>query len=171
MQKNFGIPWGISEAAFNLKDFNNNYQYKSFGVPWLGLKRGLEDDMVVSPYSVFLSLNYVPNEAIDNLRRLEKKEMYDKYGFYESIDYTIPRLKHGKKYETVKTYMAHHQALSLLAINNFINKNVLVKRFMNNPEIEAVDILLQERIPEKAIITKEKKEKIQKVKHFFHLIR
>ena len=164
MQKNFGIPWGISEAAFNLKDFNNNYQYKSFGVPWLGLKRGLEDDMVVSPYSVFLSLNYVPNEAIDNLRRLEKEEMYDKYGFYESIDYTIPRLKHGKKYETVKTYMAHHQALSLLAINNFINKNVLVKRFMKNPEIEAVDILLQERIPEKAIITKEKKEKIQKVK-------
>ena len=164
MQKNFGIPWGISEAAFNLKDFNNNYQYKSFGVPWLGLKRGLEEDMVVSPYSVFLSLNYVPNEAIDNLRRLEKEEMYDKYGFYESIDYTIPRLKYGKKYETVRTYMAHHQALSLLAINNFINKNVLVKRFMNNPEIEAVDILLQERIPEKAIITKEKKEKIQKAK-------
>lgn len=164
MQKNFGIPWGISEAAFNLKDFNNNYQYKSFGVPWLGLKRGLEDDMVVSPYSVFLSLNYVPNEAIDNLRKLEKEEMYDKYGFYESIDYTIPRLKYGKRYETVKTYMAHHQALSLLAINNFINRNILVKRFMNNPEIEAVDILLQERTPEKAIITKEKKEKIQKVK-------
>jgi cellobiose phosphorylase len=164
MQKNFGIPWGISEAAFNLKDFNNNYQYKSFGVPWLGLKRGLEDDMVVSPYSVFLSLNYVPNKAIDNLRRLEKEEMYDKYGFYESIDYTIPRLKYGKRYETVKTYMAHHQALSLLAINNFINRNILVKRFMNNPEIEAVDILLQERTPEKAIITKEKKEKIQKVK-------
>lgn len=164
MQKNFGIPWGISEAAFNLKDFKNNYQYKSFGVPWLGLKRGLEDDMVVSPYSVFLSLNYVPNEAIDNLRKLEKEEMYDKYGFYESIDYTIPRLKYGKRYETVKTYMAHHQALSLLAINNFINRNILVKRFMNNPEIEAVDILLQERTPEKAIITKEKKEKIQKVK-------
>ncbi len=162
--KKLGIPWGISEAAFNLKDFNNNYQYKSFGVPWLGLKRGLEDDMVVSPYSVFLSLNYVPKEAIENLRQLEKENMYDKYGFYEAIDYTTSRLKYGKKYEPVKTYMAHHQALSLLSINNFINDNILVKRFMNNPEIEAVDILLQERIPEKAIITKEKKEKIEKVK-------
>lgn len=164
MLKNFGIPWGISEAAFNLKDFNNNYQYKSFGVPWLGLKRGLEDDMVVSPYSVFLSLNYVPKESIANLKELEKENMYDKYGFYESIDYTISRLKYGKKYEPVKTYMAHHQALSLLAINNFINNNILVKRFSENPEIEAVDILLQEKMPEKAIITKEKKEKIEKAK-------
>ncbi len=162
--KKLGIPWGISEAAFNLKDFNNNYQYKSFGVPWLGLKRGLEDDMVVAPYSVFLSLNYVPKEAIENLRELEKENMYNKYGFYESIDYTISRLKYGKKYEPVKTYMAHHQALSLLSINNFINNNILVKRFMSNPEIEAIDVLLQERIPEKAIITKEKKEKIEKVK-------
>ena len=161
--KNLGIPWGISEAAFNLKDFNNNYQYKSFGIPWLGLKRGLEDDMVVSPYSVFLSLNYVPREAISNLKDLEKENMYNKYGFYESIDYTISRLKYGKKYETVKTYMAHHQALSLLSINNFINKNILIYRFMKNPEIQAVDVLLQERIPEKAIITKEKKEKIEKV--------
>ncbi len=162
--KKLGIPWGISEAAFNLKDFNNNYQYKSFGVPWLGLKRGLEDDMVVAPYSVFLSLNYVPKQAIENLKELEKENMCDKYGFYESIDYTISRLKYGKKYEPVKTYMAHHQALSLLSINNFINNNILVKRFMDNPEIEAIDILLQERIPEKAIITKEKKEKIEKVK-------
>jgi len=164
MQKNFGIPWGISEAAFNLKDLNNNYQYKSFGVPWLGLKRGLADDMVISPYSVFLSLNYVPKQAIANLKELEKENMLNKYGFYEAIDYTIPRLKYGKKYEVVKTYMAHHQALSLLSINNLINNNILVTRFMQNPEIEAVDILLQERMPKKAIITKEKKEKIEKIK-------
>ena len=164
MQKDFGIPWGISEAAFNLKDLNNNYQYKSFGVPWLGLKRGLSDEMVVSPYSVFLSLNYVPKQAIANLKELEKENMCDKYGFYESIDYTISRLKYGKKYEVVKTYMAHHQALSLVSINNLINNNILVTRFMQNPEIEAIDILLQERMPEKAIITKEKKEKVEKIK-------
>ena len=143
---------------------NNNYQYKSFGVPWLGLKRGLNDDMVVSPYSVFLSLNYVPKLAIANLKELEKENMYDKYGLYESVDYTMSRLKYGKKYEVVKTYMAHHQALSLLAINNVLNNEILIKRFMDNPEIEAVDILLQERMPEKAIITKEKKEKIEKIK-------
>ena len=162
--KKLGIPWGISESAFNLKDFNNNYQYKSFGIPWLGLKRGLGDDLVVSPYSVFMSLNYAPKEAVDNLRKLEKEDMYNKYGFYESIDYTISRLKYGKKYETVKTYMAHHQALSLLSINNFMNNNILINRFMNNPEIQAVSSLLQERTPDKAIITKEKKEKIEKVK-------
>ncbi len=120
--------------------------------------------MVISPYSVFLSLNYVPKQAIANLKELEKENMLNKYGFYEAIDYTIPRVKYGKKYEVVKTYMAHHQAHSLLSINNLINNNILVTRFMQNPEIEAIDILLQERMPKKAIITKEKKEKVEKIK-------
>ena len=162
--KELNLPWGISEAAFNLRDFNNNYQYKAFGIPWLGLKRGLEEDMVVSPYAIFLSLKYDPVEAIYNLRQLERQDMYGEYGFYESIDYTISRLQYGKTYEPVKTYMAHHQGLILLSINNLINNEILVKRFSSNPEIEAVDILLQERMPEKAIITKEKKEKVQKLK-------
>ena len=162
--KELNLPWGISEAAFNLRDFNNNYQYKAFGIPWLGLKRGLEEDMVVSPYAIFLSLKYAPVEAIYNLRQLERQDMYGEYGFYESIDYTISRLQYGKTYEPVKTYMAHHQGLILLSINNLINNEILVKRFSSNPEIEAVDILLQERMPEKAIITKEKKEKVQKLK-------
>ncbi len=159
-----GIPWGMSEAAFNLKDLNNNYQYKAFGIPWLGLKRGLEEDMVISPYAVFLSMRYNIKDAINNLKQLERCGMVDKYGFYESIDYTMPRLRYGKMYEPVKTYMAHHQGLILLSINNLINNDILVKRFSNNPEIEAIDILLQERMPEKAIITKEKKEKVQKLK-------
>lgn len=162
--KELNLPWGISEAAFNLRDFNNNYQYKAFGIPWLGLKRGLEEDMVVSPYAIFLSLKYDPAEAIYNLRQLEMQGMCGEYGFYESIDYTLSRLPYGKTYEPVKTYMAHHQGLILLSINNLINNEILVKRFSQNPEIEAVDILLQERMPEKAIITKEKKEKVQKLK-------
>ena len=162
--KELNLPWGISEAAFNLRDFNNNYQYKAFGIPWLGLKRGLEEDMVVSPYAIFLSLKYDPVEAIYNLRQLERQDMYGEYGFYESIDYTISRLQYGKTYEPEKTYMEHHQGLILLSINNLINNEILVKRFSSNPEIEAVDILLQERMPEKAIITKEKKEKVQKLK-------
>ena len=162
--KELGIPWGISEAAFNLRDLNNNYQYKAFGIPWLGLKRGLEEDMVVSSYAIFLSLMYDAKGAIENLRRLERQGMYAEYGFYESIDYTLARLKYGEMYETVKTYMAHHQGLILLSINNLINDRILVKRFSSNPEIEAIDILLQERMPEKAIITKEKKEKVQKLK-------
>ncbi len=162
--KQLGIPWGISEAAFSLRDLNNNYQYKAFGIPWLGLKRGLEEDMVVSSYAIFLSLIYDAKGAIKNLRTLENQEMYGDYGFYESIDYTMSRLKYGESYEVVKTYMAHHQGLILLSINNLVNKDILVERFSSNPEIEAVDILLQERMPEKAIITKEKKEKVQKLK-------
>ena len=162
--RKLGTPWGISEAAFSLRDLSNNYQYKAFGIPWLGLKRGLDEDIVISPYSVFLSLIYDATSSIKNIRELEKEGMLGEYGFYESVDYTTSRLNANEKKRIVKTYMAHHQGLILLSINNFINSNVLVKRFSNNPEIEAVDILLQERMPKKAIVTKEKKEKIEKLK-------
>lgn len=159
-----GVPWGISESAFNLRDLNNNYQYKAFGIPWLGLKRGLDEDTVVSPYSTFLSLEDEPEFAIRNLKLLESEGGTGKYGYYESIDYTPSRVKNKGK-AVVKTYMAHHQGLILLSINNFLNNNILKTRFNNNPEIEAVDILLQERMPIKMIITKEKKEKIGKNKN------
>lgn len=162
--KRLGIPWGISESAYNVKDLNSNYQYKAFGIPWLGLKRGLADDMVVSSYGLILALLDAPQEVINNLKILEAEDMLGKYGFYESIDYTASRVKYGKKNSPVKTYMAHHQGLILLTINNFLNEKVLQERFYKNPEIEALDILLQERMPEKAIITKEKKEKVEKIK-------
>ena len=163
--KKIGIPWGISESAFNLKDLNNNYQYKAFGIPWLGLKRGLGDEMVISSYGSILAITEEPKAVVENLKILEKQGMYDKYGFYEAIDYTPNRVEKGKKYETVKTYMAHHQALILLAINNLFNNNILQKRFMQNPEMQAVNILLEERMPENVIITKEKKEKVEKIKY------
>lgn len=159
-----GIPWGISESAFNLKDLNSNYQYKAFGIPWLGLKRGLADEMVVSAYGSILALQDEPKEVLENMKKLEQNQMVGKYGFYEAIDYTPTRLRQNQKYAVVKTYMAHHQALILLAINNLLNNNILQERFMENPEIKAVDILLQERMPEDVIITKEKKEKIEKLK-------
>ena len=163
--KRLNIPWGISEAAFNLRDLNNNYQYKAFGVPWLGLKRGLADEMVVSSYGTILALCDHPIATIDNLKTLEKEGMFDQYGFYESIDYTLNRLKSGEKSAVVKTYMAHHQGLILLSIDNLFNKNIFQKRFMENPEIEAVEILLEERMPENVIITKEQKEKVEKIKN------
>ena len=162
--KKLGIPWGISESAFNLIDLNNNYQYKAFGIPWLGLKRGLEDDMVISPYGTFLSLEDEPEKAIENLKKIEDEGGIGKYGFYEAIDYTQTRLKNRKKKEVVKTFMAHHQGLILISINNFLNDNIIKKRFNQNPEIEAVDILLQEKMPIKMIITKENKEKVVKNK-------
>ena len=163
--KNLNIPWGISESAFNLKDLQSNYQYKAFGVPWLGLKRGLADEMVVSSYAGILAINEVPKEEIKNLKWLEKEGAYGKFGFYESIDYTPQRVEKGKKSAVVKTYMAHHQGLILLSINNLFHNNILAKRFMENPEINSVSILLQETMPEKVITTKEKKEKIEKLKY------
>ena len=159
------IPWGISEAAFNLKDLNANYQYKAFGIPWLGLKRGLADDIVVSSYGSVLAITDEPKEVIKNIRILKKYNMYGKYGLYESIDFTPERLGENKKYEPVKTYMAHHQGLILLSINNLINNNILQERFHENPEIKSVDILLQEKLPEDVIITKERKEKVEKIKY------
>ena len=163
--RHLNMPWGISEAAFNLKDLHSNYQYKAFGIPWLGLKRGLGDEMVVSSYGSILALSESPKEVVKNLKELEKYGMYQKYGFYESLDFTPERVQKGKTAEVVKTYMAHHQGLILLSINNLFNQQILQKRFTQNPEIQAITVLLQETMPEKAIITKEDKEKIEKLKY------
>ena len=163
--KRLGITWGISEAAFNLKDLNGNYQYKAFGIPWLGLKRGLAEEMVTSSYGCMLAINDVPKQVINNIKQLEQRGMYDKYGFYESIDYTPSRVNKGEKSSVVKTYMAHHQGLILLSIDNLVKDNILQKRFFENPEIEAIDILLQERMPDNVIIAKEKKEHVEKIKY------
>ena len=163
--KRLQIPWGISETAFNVKDLHSNYQYKAFGIPWLGLKRGLSDDIVVASYASILAINDKPKEVIQNLRLLEKYGMFDKYGFYESLDFTPSRLNSNDVAIAVKTYMAHHQALILASINNLINNNIFQNRFIENSEIQAVSILLQERMPEKFIITKEDKEKPEKLEY------
>lgn len=168
--KRLGVPWGISESGFNLKDLNNNYQYKAFGIPWLGLKRGLADEIVVSAYGSILALNnekdiQMVNQIISNIKILENEGMLDKYGLYEAIDYTPARVEKGKRSAIVKTYMAHHQGLILASINNFFNNKILQKRFMSNPEMKAIDILLQEKMPENVIIAKEKKEKVEKIKY------
>ena len=163
--KKLNIPWGISEAAFNVKDLKSNYQYKAFGIPWLGLKRGLGDELVVSSYGSILAIGDLPREEIENLKRLEKEGMLSKYGFYESIDYTPERVEKGKTSSVVRTYMAHHQGLILLSINNLFNDKILVQRFLKNPEMQAVSVLLQEKMPETGVITKENKEKVEKLKY------
>ena len=163
--KILGTPWGISESAFNVKDLHSNYQYKAFGIPWLGLKRGLADEIVISSYASVLAISDLPKEVIKNLKELENLGMYDKYGFYESIDFSFQRLKKEDSSNVVKTYMAHHQALILLSINNLLNDNIFQNRFLDNPEVDAASILLQERMPEKFIVTKEEKEKPEKVKY------
>ncbi|MDD2627829.1 MAG: glucoamylase family protein [Clostridia bacterium] len=145
--KSANVPWGVSESAFAMQDNMQNYQYKAFGVPWLGLKRGLNDNMVVSPYSSILCLSFTPKKVYQNMKELKKYNAYSTYGFYEAIDFTKAHIGKNKKYEVVKTYMAHHQGMILTAINNYLNKNIVQKRFHSDPDIKAASILLKERVP------------------------
>jgi len=145
--KTAGVPWGVSESAFAVQDNEQHYQYKAFGIPWLGLKRGLNDNMVISPYSSLICLQYAPRKVMNNIKQLKKYNAYSHMGFYESIDFTKAHIGANKKYEVVKTYMAHHQGMALTAINNFVNNGIIQTRFHANPNIDAADILLKERVP------------------------
>lgn len=158
--KKRNVPWGTSESGYYAFDLRLNYQYQAFGVPELGLKRGLINDMVVSPYSTFLALVKKPKEGLDNLKTLKEHGLEGKYGFYEAVDYTPERLSNVQKMGIVRSYMAHHQGMSLVALNNILNDDVMVKRFHKDPIIKCGELLLQERVPKRAIITKESKDVI-----------
>jgi cyclic beta-1,2-glucan synthetase len=143
-----GVPWGISESAYNARDLQLNYQYGPFGVPGLGLKRGLSEDLVIAPYATMLAAMVSPVRAVANLRRLEQEVgALARYGFYEAIDYTPERVPQGQKQALVYAFMAHHQGMSLLALDNVINDSVMQKRFHSDPLVQATELLLQERIP------------------------
>ncbi len=159
--KNRNVPWGTSESGYYAFDRHLNYQYKAFGVPDLGLKRGLIDDMVISPYSAILALPVDPNGVMENINVLVNEGIEGAYGFYEAIDYTPGRLVHGQRKEIVRNFMAHHQGMNLLALNNYLNDNCMQERFHADPAITSGEILLQEKIPVKAIITKEYKEPVK----------
>ncbi|HYE84242.1 MAG TPA: glucoamylase family protein [Clostridia bacterium] len=164
-QKDYGrkrkVPWGVSESGYYAFDFRLNYQYKAFGIPSLGLKRGLINDTVIAPYATVLALMVDPGEAAKNIMQLKEEGLDSRYGFYEAIDYTPERLKKGKKSSIVRSFMAHHQGMSLLALNNIINDYVMQERFHREPVIKAVDILMQEKIPSRVIFAKDYKEKIE----------
>lgn len=162
IQKRYGkqrhIPWGVSESGYSVLDINLNYQYKAFGVPELGLKRGLADDMVTAPYAVLLAMTIDPAAAAENLKRLGSMGMEGDWGYYEAIDFTPSRMENNTWSKIVKSFMAHHQGMSLAALNNYFNRNILQERFHADPEIRSAELLLQERIPNNAIYTKEYKE-------------
>jgi hypothetical protein len=142
-----GIPWGMSESSCFARDINDNYQYGTFGVPGLGIKRGLSEDLVVTPYASLLAVMVVPTAALENLRRLEQEGALGRYGFYEAVDYTPGRLPLNSTHEIVRVFMAHHQGMSLLALDNLLNNNVMQRRFHASPLVRATELLLQERIP------------------------
>ena len=155
-----GVPWGISESAFNLTDRHGNYQYRAFGVPGLGLKRGLADDLVVAPYATALAAMVAPREAVANLRRLAREGLDGRYGYYEAIDYT-PRKTYdpegdprtaGARGVVVKAFLAHHQGMSLVSFANTLMTDPMVARFHLDPRVQATELLLQERVPRQAAI-------------------
>lgn len=145
-----GIPWGISESAFSEIDQRKIYQYRSFGVPGMGLKRGLEEDLVVSPYSTGLALMVDPVNAVQNFKILEKEtrnSLFSTYGFYESIDFSRQQGPKGERGVIIYAYMAHHQGMILNSINNVLNNDVMAERFQADHRVAGVNFLIYERIP------------------------
>ncbi|MGD0483291.1 MAG: glucoamylase family protein [Gemmatimonadales bacterium] len=158
-----GVPWGISESAFNVVDRHGTYQYKAFGVPGLGLKRGLGDELVVAPYATALAALVDPERAAHNFRRLARDGLDGGYGFYEAIDYThrnpvegesvLEPRPHGTTGVVVRAFLAHHQGMSLVALANAVLWDPMVRRLHADPRVKATALLLQERAPRHAFIT------------------
>ena len=145
--KKRGVPWGISESGYNAIDIHLNYQYRAFGVPGLGLKRGLAEDLVIAPYASALALMVAPEEACLNLEQLTAAGFEGKFGFYEAIDYTPSRLPRGQSSAVVRSFMAHHQGMSFLSLAYLLLDRPMQKRFESDPLFQATMLLLQERIP------------------------
>jgi cyclic beta-1,2-glucan synthetase len=142
-----GVPWGISESAYSSQYASYDYQYLSFGVPGLGLKRGLGRDLVVAPYATALAAMVEPHEAVRNFRSLAAEGAAGRYGFYEAIDYTRDRLPQGRRSLVVRCFMAHHQGMSLVALTNCLLDEPMPRRFHAEPMVRATELLLQERLP------------------------
>jgi cellobiose phosphorylase len=142
-----GVPWGISESGYNATDAQLNYQYRAFGVPGLGLKRGLAADLVVAPYATMMALMVDPKAAVLNLQRLADEGLAGTFGYHEAIDYTPSRLPRGEKSAVVRSYMAHHQGMGLLALAYLLLDRPMQRRFESDPALQATLLLLQERVP------------------------
>jgi cyclic beta-1,2-glucan synthetase len=149
------VPWGISESAYYTFDVNKNYQYKAFGVPGIGLKRGLANELVIAPYASVMTLQIDPAGAVSNMRRLSNEKFEGRYGYYEAVDYTKERLPKGKKRAVIKCYMVHHEGMSLMALNNILRNNILQDRFHRIPQVKATELLLQEKVPKRIIYDRE----------------
>jgi cyclic beta-1,2-glucan synthetase len=156
-----GVPWGMSESAFNARDLEQTYQYASFGVPGLGLKRGLSQDVVVAPYATALGAMIQPQAAVRNFARLDHIGARGQYGFREALDYTARRLPEGASVVIVQSYMAHHQGMALVALGNVLNDRVMVERFHADPIVEATELLLQERLPRDVLVARPRAEEVK----------
>jgi cyclic beta-1,2-glucan synthetase len=147
-----GTPWGISESAYNARDPELTYQYSNFGVPGLGLKRGLSQSVVVAPYATALAAIVDPTAAARNFERLASEGGRGRFGWFEALDYTPGRLPQGQSVAVVRAFMAHHQGMTIVAIADALMKGVTRARFHTEPMIRAAELLLQERMPREVAV-------------------
>ena len=145
------VPWGMSESGYNIVDARMNYQYRAFGVPGLGLKRGLAQDLVIAPYASMMALMVAPQAACENLQRMTEAGFAGCFGLYEAIDYTPARLPRGHSHALIRSFMAHHQGMGLLSLLYLLRDQPMQRRFLADPEFQATVLLLQERIPRTGI--------------------
>jgi cellobiose phosphorylase len=146
------VPWGISESGYNVRDSDANYQYHAFGVPGLGFKRGLAEDVVVAPYATLMALMVAPEESCKNLLALRRENAEGRFGFYEALDYTAARVPSGQTHALVRSFMAHHQGMSLLSLAHLLLDRPMQRRFHANPLFQAADLLLHERVPKETSV-------------------
>ncbi|HET9042230.1 MAG TPA: glucoamylase family protein, partial [Burkholderiales bacterium] len=155
-----GVPWGVSESAYNVRDLEFTYQYSNFGVPGLGLKRGLGENAVVAPYATALAAMVDPGAAARNFARLAAVGARGRYGFYEALDYTPTRLPEGEDVAIVRAFMAHHQGMTVVAIANALLDGAMRARFHAEPSVQATELLLQERTPRDVAVAHPRAEEV-----------
>ncbi|HEV8547662.1 MAG TPA: glucoamylase family protein, partial [Polyangiaceae bacterium] len=148
------VPWGISESAYNVMDLQMTYQYRAFGVPGLGLKAGLAEDLVVAPYATALAALVDPVHAVKNLRALSREGLEGPFGYFEAIDYSPTRIPPGKNGVVVRSFMAHHLGMTLVSLDNVLHDQPMARRFHADPRVKASELLLEERIPVDAPLLK-----------------
>jgi len=154
------LPWGVSESAYNARDLEFTYQYSNFGVPGLGLKRGLSENKVVAPYATGLAAMIDGEAALANYSALANLGARGPYGFYEAVDFTPSRLPEGATQVLVRAYMAHHQGMSIVAIANALLDGRIRDRFHSDVSVQASDLLLQERTPRDVSVAHPRAEEV-----------
>ena len=159
--QSLGVPWGVSESAYNARDLEFTYQYSNFGVPGLGLKRGLAENSVFAPYATALAAMVDPQGALANFTRLAGLGARGRYGFYEALDFTRSRLPEGESVAIVRNFMAHHQGMTIVALSNVLQDGRMRARFHREPIIQACDLLMQERMPRDVAVLQARAEEVK----------
>jgi cyclic beta-1,2-glucan synthetase len=163
--RSLGVPWGVSESAYNARDLEFTYQYLNFGVPGLGLKRGLAENAVIAPYATGLAAMVDPQGARANFGRLEDLGACGRYGFYEALDFTRSRVPADARFALVRNYMAHHQGMTIVAIANVLQDGCMRARFHREPMIQACELLMQERVPRDVAVAQPRAQEVKASTH------